>query len=193
MSSEDADEELMEKLRLETLGKPDRFALLNRKQLEQRRLRDSECGRQIELSLLTKRQSPEIGKVLHISPPEQLCNNLLDKNAQSRTLIKDDVCNSISSHAEMLEESKRILPSNHESHSSNVVNLLDGEDAGSKLHIQASDLLLHDVIPQGEIDKQWQLVLFGRCPDPNYAAPIKERRRNNIIRADSLYADLLGK
>jgi hypothetical protein len=53
--------------------------------------------------------------------------------------------------------------------------------------------LAHDVIPKDEIDKQWQVVLFGRCPDPDFSGTIKERRSRLITRADSLYAEMLGK
>jgi pentatricopeptide repeat protein len=78
-----------------------------------------------------------------------------------------------------------------------IVNLLDNDSSGDTTTSLSSTssglpgLLTHDVIPRDEIDKQWQVVIFGRCPDPDFSAPIKERRANNITCAYSLYAEML--
>lgn len=47
------------------------------------------------------------------------------------------------------------------------------------------------VITNSEVDRQWDQVLFGRCPDPDYSEPIHVRRNKNISRAKGLYLDMM--
>jgi hypothetical protein len=47
------------------------------------------------------------------------------------------------------------------------------------------------VVTQNEIDRQWNFILFARCPEPNYSKPLLERRKENILRADGLYRDMI--
>ena len=49
------------------------------------------------------------------------------------------------------------------------------------------------MVTDAEIDRQWEMVYFGRAPDANYSTPIPKRRQENIIRAQALYADMLAK
>jgi hypothetical protein len=49
----------------------------------------------------------------------------------------------------------------------------------------------HGVIPESEVDRQWQYILFARCPEPDYTKPLLERRKENIARAHGLYQDML--
>lgn len=224
MDPEEAEEELREELRLETLHQPDFHEQLRLRQEGQRALRDSETGRHITLSLLTRGKAPEAGRVYHIAPPgcvedapetqavhssspssllmdpsKTLEDNTLYKNqCRSNTLAAEDnshpfLESNIFNNISMVGESFNVqnIPSNA------IVDLLDDEgDGQTALSVHSSslsNLLAHDVIPKDEIDKQWQAVLFGRCPDPDFSAPIKERRSRNITCADSLYAEMLGK
>jgi pentatricopeptide repeat protein len=47
------------------------------------------------------------------------------------------------------------------------------------------------IVTRDEVDRQWDQVLFGRCPDPDYSEPIHVRRNKNISRAKGLYLDML--
>ncbi|CAE7474364.1 unnamed protein product, partial [Symbiodinium microadriaticum] len=47
------------------------------------------------------------------------------------------------------------------------------------------------VITRDEVDRQWDQVLFGRCPDPDYSEPMHIRRNKNCTRADGLYNDMM--
>ena len=47
------------------------------------------------------------------------------------------------------------------------------------------------VITRDEVDRQWNQVLFGRCPDPDYSEPMHVRRDKNCTRADGLYNDMM--
>jgi len=46
-------------------------------------------------------------------------------------------------------------------------------------------------IPMSEVNRQWNLVLFGRCPEPDYSEKMHIRRKNNLTRAHALYARML--
>lgn len=221
MDPEEAEKELREELRLETLHQPDFHEQLLLRQEGQRALRDSETGRRITLSLLTRGKAPEAGKVYHIAPSEeeeQASHDPHDSPSSSFLMDpsesnSDDIINKDkirSNNLAAAENSNLFLDSNifnkksmvrdifnfHNSPSNAIVDLLDnGGDRSPSQSIKSSslpDLLAHDVIPRDEIDKQWQVVLFGRCPDPDFSAPIKERRSRNITCADSLYAEMLG-
>lgn len=49
------------------------------------------------------------------------------------------------------------------------------------------------IIPQSEIDRQWNFILFARCPEPDYSKPLSERRKENMTRATGLYRDMIEK
>ena len=46
-------------------------------------------------------------------------------------------------------------------------------------------------IPSEEVDRQWNYILFARCPEPDYSKPLPERRQEHIIRANALYQDMI--
>jgi hypothetical protein len=222
MDPEEAEEELLEELRLATVGQPSFQHMLLRRQAGQRALRDSETGRSSQVGMLLARggRSAEKGKVYHIAPIEDKEEEREEEREEEvdpsscfgDTFGMDDFSQILSSAGEggsphslrpdsvfsreggstmvydlFSSDSKRSTPSNNP-----LLNLLDNDGDGIASETSLSDLLAHDVIPTDEVDKQWQVVIFGRCPDPVLTAPIKQRRANNITSADSLYADMLG-
>mmetsp|Transcript_25751 Transcript_25751/g.43385 ORF Transcript_25751/g.43385 Transcript_25751/m.43385 type:complete len:888 (+) Transcript_25751:164-2827(+) len=209
MNPDDAEEELLEELRLETMGQPDFHEMLVKRQQRQRTLRDNETGRTIELSLLSRGQGVAPGKIYHTAPSDTTTfEHFSIHDLASRNIDMADMADSYKvippTHmSDSLDyDSIRNIVSNKQgvsdvqcSTSNTVVDLLDdvGDDS-SPPHFSSSSLtclLSDDVIPTQEIDRQWQAVLFGRSPDPDFSAAIKERRRDNIIRADALYAEML--
>ena len=205
ISPEEADEELLEELRLATIGQPDYHEMLLQRQRGQRALRDSETGRTIKLSLLSRENGEKLGRVHHIAPNDiQLSPTLvapsvtMDMNDLRKNISSANVSDSLS--PDVICNNKSIIHDIFDLHSTpsnnSVIDLLDSEGSNiSALSHSSSGLasmLSEEVIPTEEIDRQWQAVLFGRSPDPDFSAPIKDRRRDNIIRADSLYADMMG-
>lgn len=74
-------------------------------------------------------------------------------------------------------------------YSNPVLCLLDNEELENTSQSPAEGKL--PVIPLSEIDKQWNLVHFNRCPPPDYSERLVVRRENNRIRANALYEDML--
>lgn len=219
MTPEEADEELLEELRLETAGKPNMRDMVLQKQQRQRALRDSETGRHIELSLLTRGAAAGQGQVQHIGPAETAADHpvLLGEAGSSSSVwggeqdeldlrgVRSSMASSPSARQPVSDSlqpaslftNKSIMQGIFNLQSSAsvhvVVDLLDNNGEGHATALSPLALLAaEDVIPKEEIDRQWKAVLFGRSPDPDFSASIKDRRRDNITRADSLYAEMLG-
>jgi hypothetical protein len=49
------------------------------------------------------------------------------------------------------------------------------------------------VVTESEVDRQWNFILFARCPEPTSLSskPLLLRRKENISRANALYEDLI--
>jgi len=56
---------------------------------------------------------------------------------------------------------------------------------------KALDKLGLGPITQADIDREWELIEFGRAPDPDYSMPLPYRRRNFVRKADKVFAALL--
>lgn len=208
MSPDDAEDELLEELRLETQGQPAFHEMLVKRQQRQRTLRDNETGRIIELSLLSRGIEAAPGKIYHIAPSDKVTTNSehlsfdeLATENRVKTGRHDVIPAGGMTDSLDCDQTRNNIPSMQgifgvkSSSSNTVVDLLDNDGDGSSSPPFSSSsltsLLSDDIIPTQEIDRQWRAVLFGRSPDPDFSASIKKRRSDNIIRADALYAEML--
>jgi pentatricopeptide repeat protein len=71
-------------------------------------------------------------------------------------------------------------------YSNPLLCLLDNEQSSPSVESE------NDVIPLEEIDRQWNQVYFGRCPNPDYSEKLLVRRENGRVRADALYNDMIS-
>lgn len=193
-SPEEAEEELMDELRAKTMNKPSFYEMILEKQRRDRESRDSETGRKIELSLLTMGKQHGPGVVHHMPPTV----GTGDMATEEGTATQQEVVSPMSSleqlEAIVSDDVSLLDDSQTASAQPSAVDLLDNEETVAGAQGAASSLesiFQHDIIPKSEVDKQWQVVLFGRCPDQDVSAPIKQRRSDNLTRADALYVDML--